>query len=172
MFLENGLKNNNNLNKQPNLLSSLIKVEKIEVHENIDLIVLSPIKSDETERNFLSDLYHWEELLLHLSRHSTIINSGQLNDIEIIFKRLFETIPPSHKKNLKSIWIDRVLPVLKFLANSSNDKYAKRQEFNSKYAAISVLTSSFINQIPRLVALDITRYFFLFMFKNDRVTDA
>jgi len=43
--------------------------EQVEVYKDINLLVLSPLRPDEGERTVLADLYHWEELLLHLSRH-------------------------------------------------------------------------------------------------------
>lgn len=43
--------------------------ERVDLYKDIDLLVLSPLRPDEGERTVLADLYHWEELLLHLSRH-------------------------------------------------------------------------------------------------------
>ena len=43
--------------------------QRIAVYSGIYLLILSPVRSEESEKTFLSDLYLWEDLLLHLSRH-------------------------------------------------------------------------------------------------------
>ena len=126
--------------------------QRIAVYSGIYLLILSPVRSEDSEKTFLSDLYLWEDLLLHLSRHSALIET-HLWDIEIITKRLFEMIPSSHRGQIEKIWESRVYPVLKLISSPQLDRHQKRQEFNSKFNSLSILTSYFINQLPRLVIL-------------------
>ena len=122
--------------------------QRVAVYSGIYLLILSPVRSEDSEKTFLSDLYLWEDLLLHLSRHSALIET-HLWDIEIITKRLFEIIPSSHRGQIEKIWESRVYPVLKLIASPELDRHQKRQEFNSKFNSLSILTSYFINQLPR-----------------------
>ena len=126
----------------------------------IYLLVLTPAnfnknQSEEADRNFLNDLYHWELVINHLSQHSSII-PDQTGDMKILFRRLVSSLPEKFQLQIEKLWDSRVQPAVEYLAKEDVNRNEKKQYFNSNFSAFSKVTEAFMSRVRILKILAIT----------------
>ena len=129
----------------------LMLAQRVNVIDDIFLLILTPASfhkgsSDDTDRSFLADLYHWETILNHLSQHCSILFE-QLGDVETLFLRLLSALPNSYQKQMERIWHERVSKVLRDLSRDDVERTDKKRQFNSNFSAFSKVTEAVVSRV-------------------------